>query len=269
MAISRKSSEADFSEKTALPGFGGSLSAKKAARLRLVLLAVGLFTLFSGIRVFCFTQFQIREPWPFSRITSKDTRGWFACRQDSDCALAVLANDCCFCPQAFAREIIEKEEELQLINPGQAMFLNQSACRKEACPACLYRQKAVCRSGRCVGLAGSEIEEKKEDCFDSQTGTGMNLREARLIAQESECSRGELKEEAFCNETTGTWWLGLDVEKPGCFPACVVDVTDKTAVINWRCTGLIIEETPIPSPKPSCGCGGVAGFVFVKTGLQV
>ncbi len=41
-----------------------------------------------------------------------------------------------------------------------------------------------------------------------------------------------------CNEGTKTYWVDLDMERPGCAPACVIDVVDKSAEINWRCTGL-------------------------------
>ena len=69
-----------------------------------------------------------------------------------------------------------------------------------------------------------------------QSCKGMNLEEAKQIAV-TEC--GELKDNAFCNEGTNTWWIDLNVEKEGCAPACVVNVLDKSAEINWRCTGLI------------------------------
>jgi hypothetical protein len=44
----------------------------------------------------------------------------------------------------------------------------------------------------------------------------------------------------FCNEGTGTYWINLNITKEGCNPACVVNIADKTAEINWRCTGLIV-----------------------------
>ena len=65
---------------------------------------------------------------------------------------------------------------------------------------------------------------------------GMSLSEAKEIAV-LEC--GELKGNSFCNEGTNTWWIDLELKKEGCAPACVVNVADKSAEINWRCTGLI------------------------------
>jgi putative hemolysin len=67
----------------------------------------------------------------------------------------------------------------------------------------------------------------------------MSLEEARKIAADSECAQtGQLKEQAVYNPNSGTWWIDLAAEKPGCSPACVVDVKTKTAEVNWRCTGL-------------------------------
>jgi len=71
-----------------------------------------------------------------------------------------------------------------------------------------------------------------------QTCNGMTLEEAKEIAVQSECG-DNLKDAAFCNEVTGTWWIDLDIEKELCNPACVVNVESKHAEINWRCTGLI------------------------------
>lgn len=79
-----------------------------------------------------------------------------------------------------------------------------------------------------------------EYCLDNETDAKLSYQEAVQIAQDSEClEQGQLKETRFCNEGTGTWWIDLDIEKPGCAPACVVNVSDGTAEINWRCTGLL------------------------------
>ena len=79
-----------------------------------------------------------------------------------------------------------------------------------------------------------------EVCMDKTTGARLSYQEALQIAQGSEClEQGQLKETHFCNENTGTWWIDLDVDKPGCAPACVINVNDKTAEINWRCTGAL------------------------------
>ncbi len=79
-------------------------------------------------------------------------------------------------------------------------------------------------------------------CTESDTGDSMTLTEAKEIALASDCiEQGSLKSTSFCNEDTGTWWIDLDIEKEGCAPACVIDVSTKEAEINWRCTGLISD----------------------------
>ena len=82
--------------------------------------------------------------------------------------------------------------------------------------------------------------EQGEDCLDADTGAKLSYQEAVDIAQGSEClEQGQLKETHSCNQGTGTWWIDLDIDKPGCAPACVVNVSERTAEINWRCTGLV------------------------------
>lgn len=91
----------------------------------------------------------------------------------------------------------------------------------------------------------SQAESGQEEyCIKAETGEKMGLEEAKKTALDSECvAEGNLKEEYFCNESTGTWWIDLGPpaggEKQGCNPACVINVSTKQAEINWRCTGLI------------------------------
>lgn len=98
------------------------------------------------------------------------------------------------------------------------------------------------------GVKVKVVEETKEKLEDmsvcvSPNGTQMNYEEAVKIAEEF-CRDGSLKEEHFCNDYTGTWWIDFTPNEPkeGCNPACVVNVETKEAEINWRCTGLIQEE---------------------------
>jgi hypothetical protein len=94
--------------------------------------------------------------------------------------------------------------------------------------------------GSTAAQPGDSEKVQGEDCRDADTGATLSYQEAADIAQESEClEQGQLKEMHFCNEGTGTWWIDLDIDKPGCAPACVVNVSDRTAEINWRCTGLV------------------------------
>lgn len=88
----------------------------------------------------------------------------------------------------------------------------------------------------------------EEDC-PSEPAEKMSVEEAMEIAQNSECTReGNLTEDYVYNEITKTWWIDLDIEKPGCHPACVVSEETRTAEINWRCTGPVI-----PPKSKFCG----------------
>lgn len=80
-------------------------------------------------------------------------------------------------------------------------------------------------------------------CTDPDTGISMSYVEARAIALASNCTAGGdlIEGTEFCNDFAGSWWIDLDLEMEGCSPACVIDVADGTAEINWRCTGLLPE----------------------------
>jgi hypothetical protein len=79
-----------------------------------------------------------------------------------------------------------------------------------------------------------------ENLCTSPEGGSMNLEDARQIALVSDCiDEGPLTEYYMCNSFTGTWWFDMDADKPGCNPACVVNIATGDAEINWRCTGII------------------------------
>ncbi|MBU0706118.1 hypothetical protein KJ657_04645 [Patescibacteria group bacterium] len=74
-------------------------------------------------------------------------------------------------------------------------------------------------------------------------GSVLTESEAKQIA-ESECIKGgETLESGFYNENSKTWWFdaNLNTVKEGCNPACVVS-EDGSTEINWRCTGLRLDE---------------------------
>lgn len=95
-------------------------------------------------------------------------------------------------------------------------------------------------------------ETEEEYCLDKNTGATMSYQEALVIAQNSEClEQGQLKETHFCNQETGTWWIDLDIDQPGCNPACVISVPNETAEINWRCGGAIPPQETPAAPDPA------------------
>ena len=78
----------------------------------------------------------------------------------------------------------------------------------------------------------------EEHCVSENTGSILSLSDAKEIAINSECG-DNLRETFVCNKITGTYWIDLNLEKEGCGPACGGNIENRTASINWRCTGLI------------------------------
>ncbi len=98
-------------------------------------------------------------------------------------------------------------------------------------------------------LLPPEVGPAESLCVDDQTGAELEYEEAVVIASESPCvDEGSLTDTAQCNTTTGTWWIDMDIERPGCAPACVVDVNTRQAEINWRCTGALPPEDTVTLP---------------------
>jgi putative hemolysin len=95
------------------------------------------------------------------------------------------------------------------------------------------------------------------------------LNEARFVAAHSECAQaGQIMKRAMYNENSNTWWIDMRADKPGCNPACVVDLKARTAVVNWRCTGLKAEPSPavgIANPA-SLNCQAQGGALSIETG---
>jgi len=96
----------------------------------------------------------------------------------------------------------------------------------------------------CIGSAGYSWCEEKQKClrpWEEPCDSKLNVSEAREIAMNSDCvSEGNISDSSDYNNVTDTWWFDLEIEKPGCSPACVVSEENESAEINWRCTGLQI-----------------------------
>jgi len=100
----------------------------------------------------------------------------------------------------------------------------------------------------CIGSAGYTWCEAKQKCVriweEPCVAGSLTLDEAKAVAEKSPCmDEGKLGDTHTYNEVTNTWWFDMDIDKPGCSPACVV-YANETAEINWRCTGAIPPEEP-------------------------
>lgn len=106
---------------------------------------------------------------------------------------------------------------------------------------CIWASCRDSRKGHRLPAAKNINQENNEIAVcESKKGIKMNLEEAQSIAsKEMECGN-KFAGKNVCNDKTGTWWLDLDLKKKGCNPACVINIETKEAVINWRCTGLIL-----------------------------
>ncbi|NOZ81145.1 MAG: hypothetical protein GXP63_05730 [DPANN group archaeon] len=117
----------------------------------------------------------------------------------------------------------------------------------------------VCEDGRtvtdqeqCSPAAGQKADaiptEKttKEPIEPSQENACMGLTDSDAydIARER-CDGNPIEGRIVCNENTRTIWIDLDLQKEGCSPACVINADNKSAEINWRCTGLVPVVPPI------------------------
>jgi len=78
-------------------------------------------------------------------------------------------------------------------------------------------------------------------CVKNETGAKMKFSEAKEITMKSDCVKyGSPKENYFCNEITGTWWIYLAIQKGGeCSPACVINVETKQAEMKYVCAGYL------------------------------
>ena len=113
--------------------------------------------------------------------------------------------------------------------------------KKEFCnPACVVSEetKTADINWRCTGAIPPDDHDTSNRCIHSKTGDSMTISEAIQIASKSKCSgAGNLTEYHICDPDTGVWWIGIDITLRGCSPICAVNITSKTAEINWRCMG--------------------------------
>jgi hypothetical protein len=84
-------------------------------------------------------------------------------------------------------------------------------------------------------IAFLEVEEGIQVC-DGPGNATMTWTEAWNIASSSRCAEHGLTMRHYCDTETGTWWIDIHPNPPGCDPACVVDISAGTARVEMRCT---------------------------------
>ncbi len=99
----------------------------------------------------------------------------------------------------------------------------------------------------CIPSAGYSWCEPKQKClriWEEPCEGILTVGDALSIAVNSSCMAvGNLTEDYSYNNATKTWWFDLDTIKQGCAPACVVFEENRSAEVNWRCTGLLPHYT--------------------------
>ncbi|MBU0662471.1 hypothetical protein KKH30_01365 [Candidatus Micrarchaeota archaeon] len=134
---------------------------------------------------------------------------------------------------------------------GYTWCEEKGKCLREWEEACTEEGGAtVTNFDECIAAGNPAMESYPRKCsangetFTESLAGVMSEEEARGIAEASSCAaEGTLKENAFYNDSTNTWWIDLEPNEAneGCNPACVVSVVSGEAEINWRCTGLLPE----------------------------
>ncbi len=107
-----------------------------------------------------------------------------------------------------------------------------------ACPT----DAKICPDGTAVGRIGPNCEFAPCPAMNNTTAPSapMNQSDALAIAQSSACAAaGDISVIGTYNNNSNTWWFDITENKSGCNPACVVSA-NRSAEVNWRCTGLIM-----------------------------
>ncbi|MFH1591398.1 MAG: Kazal-type serine protease inhibitor domain-containing protein [archaeon] len=164
--------------------------------------------------------------------------------------ITVVSVDTARCPGCFTVHIQGAQDYQASVTLEDWKIVSAHTCTDEEKEnmVCTMDYTPVCGDdgktygNACMGCASGKIDSHTPgECAAAQTCGGMTLEQALAIGAESECvDEGALiEDDAVCNDVTGTWWIGTDIEKSGCSPACVVNVETDDAEINWRCTGLL------------------------------
>jgi hypothetical protein len=128
--------------------------------------------------------------------------------------------------------------EAKICPDGSAVGRTGPDCEFAPCPGSDSDKQG------CIGSAGYSWCEAKQKCIrpweEPCEGT-VTVSEIRQIAATVCSDTGNISEEITYNANSKTYWMDLDTVKPGCSPACVVFEENRSAEINWRCTGLKVD----------------------------
>ncbi len=128
-----------------------------------------------------------------------------ACRDASDCMLALNHRLCCPCPMAWLRGVVNRDPRcfLPLTEEPPLVSCNET-CGDVRCEACLEPDGVACEDGRCVTTYPGECETKS-DCDDGEL--------CELVDGELSCvpDPDECKDDSDCpDEQECRSWCGQD-----------------------------------------------------------
>ncbi len=153
----------------------------------------------------------------------------------------------------FSSTLIDKKTDESILDPIPdgipSLPIKKPAGNSEA---------VVTNFEECLAAGNPAMESFPRQCRHNETtyveeikgkigadmGPILSENEAILIAGSTQvCTMAGIPDNtASYNPTSKTWWIDLvrmpELENDGCNPACVVHEENKTAEVNWRCTGL-------------------------------
>lgn len=127
------------------------------------------------------------------------------------------------------------QQDAKICPDGTAVGRIPPECEFAPCPPLVGNDTDV---HGCIGSAGYSWCEPLQQCVrEWETSCPMAEEDAFVIAQ-ANCD-AVTDADAMYNNNSKTWWFDMDVDQPGCNPACVV-YGNGSAEVNWRCTGVIV-----------------------------